>query len=406
MAYLLMSPGMEERESLELYRSRGGYSGLQRALVQGPGWVLSELGMAGLRGRGGSGQGNLTADKWMRAARAQHRTRYVIANGAESSPVSQKDRFLMSRSPHRVLEGLLAAAITIGAETAYIYIRGDAEDPLASMTAALAEAQEAGIFGPGTPCPVNVLIQQAIPSYVAGEETAVIDALEGLEGRPQPKPPRPEEVGLHGCPTVVTNVETLAAAAAILCFGIERFLAVGTPACPGTALFTVSGDVAAPGVFEVPYGTPLRSLLEMADAPAPEELLAVLPGLSSGPLHPGELDVPLTYEGLAAIGSSLGTAAFLVLRRNGTGFGVIAAEVASFLAEASCGQCRGCKEGHTQLAEVLGVGEKSRAKDLAELLLYGRGNCAHPTGTARFVLRALEVFPTEFDGPHPQPKTV
>lgn len=396
MIALITAPLASEREDLAHYRALGGYRGLQQAYERGPAWVLAQVSAAGLRGRGGSGQGRPTAARWERVAAAPHPTRYVIANGAESCPVSQKDRFLMARFPHRVLEGLLAAALATGAGTAYLYIRGDADAAVASMAEAVREAEAAGLCGP-----VQVRVQTAIPSYIAGEETAVIDALEGLEGLPQPRPPHPEEAGLRGCPTVVNNVETLAAAAAILRQGPAAFRAAGTPDCPGTALFTVSGDVAAPGVYEVPYGTPLAALLQMAGAPPADRLLAVLPGgPGSGPLRPDELDVPLTYEGLAACGSSLGAAAPVVLaRERGTTLPAAVAATAAFLAEASCGQCRGCKEGCAALAGALAAGEAERARHLASLLLYGRGNCAHPTATARMALRALTAFPQQFCGP-------
>lgn len=370
------------------------YSGLAKALTHGPAWVLAEIDRAGLRGRGGSGRGGMVAPKWRKAARARNTVRYVIANGAESSPVSQKDRWLMARSPHRVLEGLLIAMVAIGASEGFIYIRGDAEEATAAMAQAVAEARAASLFGPGTALPVAVEIQPSLPGYISGEETAVIDALEGLEGLPQPKPPTPEESGLRGNPTSVNNVETLAAAASVLRDGVEAFRSVGTPDCPGTALFTVTGDVARPGVYEVAYGLPLAALLEMAGAPARDEILAVLPGgLSSGPLRPDELEVPLTYEDLAAIGSTLGPAAVVVFGRGGADFAAMVAETAAFLSEASCGQCQGCKEGHKRLVDAVAAGQAEEVRNAGQFLHYGRGNCAHPTGTARLVLRAVEAFP-------------
>ncbi|MDB4894284.1 MAG: dehydrogenase subunit, partial [Firmicutes bacterium] len=330
MRHLITEAGVSSVEQLAEYVARGGYEGLRKALLNGPAWVVAEMRRAGLRGRGGSGMGGPVADKWARVARAEGPIpRYVVANGAEGSPVSHKDRYLMALFPHRVLEGLLIAAAATGATGGYLYVRGDSEEAVAGMELALAEAREAGLLGS-----VEVELQTAAARYHAGEETAVIDALEGLEGLPQPKPPRPEETGLHGCPTAVSNVETLAAAAGVLRLGPEAFLAVGTAECPGTALFTVGGDVAHPGVYEMPYGTALAELLAEAGAPARDELLAVLPGgLSSGPLRPDELDVALTYEALAATGSTLGNAAVVVFRRDGNSLARIAAETSEFLAE-------------------------------------------------------------------------
>lgn len=388
MTYLLTEAVTEGREDLALYRSRGGYEGPARAQAQGPASILLELSEAGLRGRGGSGRGRPVADKWAKVAKATNRTRYVVANGAESSAVSQKDRFLMRHYPHRVLEGLLAAASVTSAEKAYLYIRGDAAEAIASMEEALAEARGAGLL------PIEVEIQTAIPSYIAGEETAVIDALEGLEGLPQPKPPHPEEAGLRGCPTVISNVESLAAAAAVLRVGAARFREAGAP-----FLYTVAGDVANPGVYEVAYGTPLRTLLDRAGAPPSAELAAVLPGgLSSGPLRPDELDLPLTYESLAGAGSTIGPAAAVVLGKE-TRLADFAADTLKFLAESSCGQCRACKDTSKALAGAMAERDANRARELAALLLHGRGNCGHPGGAAQFALRALQAFPAEWRSP-------
>ncbi|MDF2629032.1 MAG: dehydrogenase subunit [Symbiobacteriaceae bacterium] len=391
MTPLLTEPGRVTRESLAEYREAGGYRGLAeaRARVDGRAWVLGQVRRAGLRGRGGSGEGRPVAATWARVARATSPVRYVIANGAETSPASRKDRHLLSLYPHRVLEGLLIAAHAVGAAEVFLYIRNDADEALASAEAALGEARAAGLLEG-----VAVRVQPAAPSAVVGEASAVVDALEGLEGLPQPKSAPLESIGLRGEPTVVTNVETLAAAAGVLRLGPEQFLAQGVADCPGTALFTVSGDVAAPGVYEVAYGTPLRELLRMAGAPPAGELLAVLPGgLGSGPLRPDELDVRLTYEALIEIGSSLGPAAVVVIALDRTTLPNLAAETSAYLAAGSCGQCNGCRESLGQVAQAFGAGDPGRARQWAEVALYGRGNCAHPTGAARFALRLLQAFP-------------
>lgn len=389
MMPLLLEPGRTVREDLAAYRQSGGYRGLAEARQNGAAWVLAQLRGAGLRGRGGSGDGRPVADTWARVARAAGPVRYVIANGAETSPVSRKDRHLLALHPHRVLEGLLLAAQAVGATEAFCYIRNDADEALLAMETALGEARAAGLLDG-----VAVQIQPAAPSAVAGEATAVVDALEGLEGLPQPKSTRLEEIGLRGQPTLVTNVETLAAAAGVLRLGPEPFLAQGVAGCPGTALFTVSGDVAAPGVYEVAYGTPLRELLRLAGAPPAGELLAVLPGgLGSGPLRPDELDVPLTYDDLIAVGSTLGPAAVVVIARDRSTLTDLAMDTSAYLAAGSCGQCNGCRESLGQIALAFKAGQREQARQWAEVALYGRGNCAHPTGAARFALRLLEAFP-------------
>lgn len=389
MTYLITEPSPQGRESLAAYQERGGYAGLMQVRSRGGAWALEQVAQAGLRGRGGTGEGCPLWVKWRRTAGAVVTERYVVANGAESMAVSQKDRFLLTHFPHRVLEGLLIAAAAVGASQAYIYVRGDSAQAVEGARAAVAEAEAAGLLEG-----VTVSVQPSAPTAVSGEETALLDALEGLEGFPQPKPPRPEEVGLRGCPTLVQNVESLAAAAALFRLGPDRVRSAGTRTCPGTALFTVTGGVKRPGVYEVPFGTPLADLLALAGAPPAEELLLVLPGgLGSGPLRPDELDVPLTYEDLAALGTMMGNSAVVVFRRADAGLLDAVQGNVSLLAEASCGQCRGCKDGHLALAEALQRGDLAGAREAARFLLYGRGNCALPTGTARFALRALQEFP-------------
>jgi len=389
VTHLLTERLQEGREDLAAYRARGGYRGLMEAREKGGAWALEQVAQAGLRGRGGSGDGRPIGLKWRRVATATAPERHVVANGAESQAVSRKDRYLLACFPHRVLEGLLIAAHAVGARQTWLYVRGDSPEALAGAREAVAEANAAGLLAG-----VTVTVQPSAPTAVSGEETAILDALEGLEGYPQPKPPRPEEIGLRGRPTLVQNVESLAAVAALFRLGPDRIRSAGTRTCPGTALFTVTGAVDRPGVYEVPYGTPLADLLKLAGAPAREEILAVLPGgLGSGPLRPDELDVPLTYEDLVALGSSMGNSAVIVFRRDGATLPALVRENVALLGRGSCGQCRGCKEGHESLLRALKAGDRAEAVRRAEVLLYGRGNCALPTGTARFALRALQEFP-------------
>lgn len=389
MTHLLTEPSQQGREGLDAYRARGGYAGLLEARARGGAWILEQVAEAGLRGRGGTGDGRPIGQKWQRVAAAQVRERFVVANGAESQAVSQKDRHLLSRFPHRVLEGLLIAAAALGARQAWLYVRGDSPEALAGAREAVAEAEAAGLLAG-----VTVTVQPSAPTAVSGEETAILDALEGLEGYPQPKPPRPEEIGLRGRPTLVQNVESLAAVAALFRLGPARIRSAGTRTCPGTALFTVTGAVERPGVYEVPFGTPLAELLARAGAPERDEILAVLPGgLGSGPLRPDELDVPLTYEDLVALGTTMGTSAVIVFRKADASLPALVRENVALLGQGSCGQCRGCKEGHRELSRALEAGDLAEARRRAEVLLYGRGNCALPSGTARFALRALQEFP-------------
>ncbi|BDG60473.1 SLBB domain-containing protein [Caldinitratiruptor microaerophilus] len=411
-AGLLIDPGRSTPEGLEEYRSRGGYTGLEQVLARGAGWAAEVVARARLRGRGPLGRP--VAERWRRVAAGPSAARYVIGNGAESLSISRKDRYLMANHPHRVLEGLLIAARAVGAREAYLYVRGDSPESLAGLRSALEEAARAGLVGEASVTGVQVRLQPSATGPVSGEETAVIDALEGLEGRPQIRPPDPEASGLFGQPTLVQNVETLAAVAAVFREGLDRHLALGTADEPGSALFTVTGAVRRPGVYELPLGTRLADLLRLAGAD-PAAVRAVLPGgLASPPLWPQELDVPLSWADLGRAGSVLGNRTVIVLGPEAS-LPVQFAEIMQVLAEGSCGQCQGCANGTRALAGYLAAlaglagGTEGGAPaalpafaDPAELLAYARhqahlltrraGICPYPESVGRAMLRALEVF--------------
>lgn len=412
---LLTDPGRETPEALAEYEARGGYAGLRRVMAEGPEWALDALARARVRGRGAFG--HLAAARWQRVARAGPPPRYVVGNGAEGSPASRKDRHLLALYPHRVLEGLLTAAWVLGAQEAYLYVRGDSPEALRGAALALDEGRRAGLFGPGGLVPAEVHLQPSASGPVAGEETAVIDALEGLEGQPQLRPPDPEECGLRGRPTLVQNVETLAAVAALFREGPERYAATGAPEEPGTALFTVSGSVLRPGVYEFPLGTPLSDVLRAAGA-EPGGVQAVLPGgLWSPPLWPHEFDVPLTWEALARVGSALGNRAVVVLGRE-VPLATQLAGVVRVLAVGSCGQCQGCLNGTRALAAAVealvgGAGQATGEREpgyrrdeaaevvrhYAQLLTRRAGYCPYPEAVGRAVLRALPgLAPGAFPG--------
>jgi NADH-quinone oxidoreductase subunit F len=321
--------------------------------------------------------------------------RYVLANGAESSPGSRKDCFLMERFPHRVLEGAIAAARAVGAGKVYLYIKATAAAAIASMEQAVAELHTAGDIAA---LPEFALFR-APDTAVAGEETAACDAIEGFEGRPQVKPPTPARAGILGRPTLVVNVETLAAVAAILREGAEAFAAVGPPHARGTALFTLSGDVHRPGVYELPLGTPLRSLIAECGGGATGEVVAVLPGgYRSGPLTAAELDLPLEYDALLHAGTTLGPAHVIVLAEPSS-LAELMGGALELAAIGSCRQCAICGEGTLtlhSLAHRIAAGEEPgplRTELLTwATLLHGKGNCGLPTGAAMLARRAVEQF--------------
>jgi NADH-quinone oxidoreductase subunit F len=381
--YFLTIPSRTDRESLADYVSAGGYSHM--SAVTGDG-ILAAVEAAGLRGRGGSGRGHPVGERWQEVRAGAPGMRYVVANGAETSPGSRKDRLLMERYPHRVLEGAVAAARVVGAGKVWFYVKATAGEAVASMEQAVAELAESGLLA-DLP---DIETFRAPDSGVAGEESAVCDAIEGFEGRPQVKPPTPASMGILGRPTLVANVETLAAVAAVLREG---------PAAGSTALFTLSGDVQWPGVYELPIGTPLRALIEECGGGATGAIVAVLPGgYRSGPLVPHELDLPLAYDAMAGAGTTLGSAHVVVLAQPGT-LAQLMAGALELAAIGSCKQCAICAEGTARLHELaICLACSEDAQPLREAmgewaaLLHGKGNCKLPTGVAAMVRRALSRF--------------
>lgn len=332
-------------ERLDAYRNRGGYRGLARALELDPETVADWLLQADLRGRGGAGYP--TGKKWLAVIRHTETERYLVVNGAEGEPGAVKDRRLMATAPHAVVEGLLIAAWAVRATAVLVYVNIDFQDAARALGGALEEATEAGWTGPGgrVDVPVKLLLEPHV--YIAGEETALLNVLMGKPAQPWHKPPYPTEKGLWGKPTVVNNVETLAAAAVVLREGPEWFRS------RRPMLFSVSGDVRRPGVYEAPLGTPLADLLERAGGPPPgERFHAVLPGgYSMPPLFPEQFAVPLDYEPLAALGTGLG-ASLIAVATNRT-LGEVAADILEFFARETCGKCPVCVKGTRVMADQL-----------------------------------------------------
>lgn len=393
MAPLLLTCLHEGRESLSDYLGRDGYRQLTNLSGDA---ILSMVAEAGLRGRGGTGLGLPAAAKWREVRSGRSGDRYLLANGAETSPGSLKDRYLLERFPHRVLEGAVAAARAVGAQKVYLYIKATAAEAIASVEQALTELQEAGL--PELALPEFELVR-APETGVAGEESAACDAIEGFEGRPQVKPPTPAISGILGRPTLVTNVETLAATAAIVRDGVAQFRAVGLPHAPGTALFTLTGDVRQPGVYELPLGTPLQRLIDQCGGGATGPVVAVLPGgFRSGPLGPDELQIPLDYDAIAEAGSNLGPAHVIVLAEPAN-LAELMLGALDLAALGSCKQCSICGEGIHRMREAaaqIAAGAEPAALR-AEMMdwatvLHGKGNCLLPTGVAAMVRRAVERF--------------
>jgi NADH-quinone oxidoreductase subunit F len=358
-AELTVLTGADEHDltKLDEYRAIGGYGALEHARAMTPAAVIEEITDASLRGRGGAGfpmgrKLGLVPGTDKRTGPA-----YVVANADESEPGSFKDREIMRRAPHRFIEGCLIAAHAIQASHVFIYIRGEYLTEYEVLVAAVEEARAAGLFGE-----VDVIVHRGAGAYICGEETALLESLEGDRGQPRPRPPFPPVAGLYMKPTLVNNVQTLASAPAIIDLGAERYKEIGAEAAPGTVVYSLSGNVNRPGNYELPLGTTLRELIfqhghGVADGRA---LKAVIPGGSSVPVFtPDQLDVPLDFDAVQAAGSYLGSAAIIVVDDRAC-MVQLAVRAEKFYMHESCGKCTPCREGTRWLVQLLEKIEEGR----------------------------------------------
>lgn len=348
---LLERVGTVDPGSLDEYRASGGYDTLFRALDLGPMGVISELERSNLRGRGGAAFP--IGVKWRGVAEAPGPVKYVIANGDESEPGTFKDRLLMEGDPFAVVEAMTVFGYATGSSRGYVYVRGEYPTAERRLTGAIEQARAAGLLGSniaGSGFDFDLNVRRGAGAYICGEETALFASIEGNRGEPRQKPPFPTEHGLFGKPTGINNIETLLAALNVLQIGGEQFAAIGTEQSSGPKLFCVSGAVAKPGVYEVPFGTTLGELLELSGA---GDVGAVLLGGAAGSfVGPGALDVPLTFEGTRAAGATLGSGAVIVFDAD-TDFGPVLARIARFFRDESCGQCVPCRIGTVRQEEAL-----------------------------------------------------
>ena len=367
-AWLTGRIGVMDPTGLEEYRAHGGYQALRVALEMGPEAVLREIAESGLRGRGGAAFP--TGVKWRAVASSARRDRYVVCNADESEPGTFKDRVLLEGDPFALVESMTIAGVTVGASQGYVYIRGEYPAAEERIIAAIAQARRHGLLGPdvaGSGLPFDIDVRRGAGAYICGEETALFNSLEGYRGEPRSKPPFPTEVGLFGRPTVVNNVETLHNVPVILTAGAGAFRAVGTAESPGTKLFSVAGDVARPGVYEVPFGTRLDELLDLAGAPG--EAGAVLLGGAAGSFVSSEAsDVPLTFEDVGTAGLTLGSGAVTVFGA-AVDMGDIVERITAFFRDESCGQCVPCRVGTVRQNEtIVRLRSGSALPDDADLL--------------------------------------
>ncbi|MFI6120806.1 NAD(P)H-dependent oxidoreductase subunit E [Streptomyces sp. NPDC051064] len=349
---LLRRIGTVDPASLDDYRSTGGYTALRRAFTLGPAGVVREVLEAGLVGRGGAAFP--TGRKWQATAQQADGPHYLVCNADESEPGTFKDRVLMEGDPYALVEAMTIAGYAIGAHQGYIYLRGEYPRAYERLDHALTSARTRGLLGPdvlGQGYAFDIEIRRGAGAYICGEETAIFNSIEGQRGEPRSKPPFPVEKGLFGKPTAVNNVETLVNVLPILEHGAAAYAATGTETSTGTKLFCVSGQVARPGIYELPFGANLRELLDLAGPP--ERLRAVLlGGAAGGFVRPDELDVPLTFEGTRAAGTTLGSGVVLVLD-DSVELPRVLLRIAEFFRDESCGQCVPCRVGTVRQEEAL-----------------------------------------------------
>jgi NADH-quinone oxidoreductase subunit F len=398
--------GEANLRDIGVYRERGGYKQWERAVRElTPAAVMEAADKSGLRGRGGAGFP--TGRKWSFLP-ASDKPRYLVCNCDEAEPGTFKDHMLLEETPHLVLEGILLGAYGIGSHHAYIYIRGEFKEGYRIFTHALEDARAAGMLGKnifGSGYDLEVTTHRGAGAYICGEETALLNSLEGSRGEPRLKPPFPAVSGLYGMPTVVNNVETLAYLVPVLERGAEWFAAVGTERSKGYKIVSVSGHVQEPGNYEIPLGTTSRELIEIAGGLRPGRTFkAVQPGGgSSACIFEEHLDWPYDYESMAKAGSMLGSGAFTVFDDT-TDFVKAAFNMVRFYAHESCGQCTPCREGGHWLETVLhrlveGRGLRSDLDMIRRVstTITGINLCPLGDSIEPFLMSVFKRFPEQFE---------
>ncbi len=402
--------GDAEARTLDGWKKRGGYRALEKALGSTPEEIINEVKESGLRGRGGAGFP--TGMKWSFMKHGDGKSHYLCVNADESEPGTFKDREIMRWTPHALIEGAAIGAYAIGAETAYIYIRGEFTEPLQMMGAAVKEAYAAGIVGKnamGTGKRVDVHVHKGAGAYICGEETALMNSLEGKRGNPRIKPPFPAVAGAFGMPTTINNVETLSAVPHILNEGPAWYKAMShsSPKSTGSKLFSVCGNIARPGNYEVEMGFPFKEFLyDVCGGPPPgRRFKAIIPGGSSVPIQTMEEAeaTMMDYEGFVAQGSMLGSGGVIVFDDSQCIVRQVA-RLARFYAHESCAQCTQCREGTawtTRILERIEDGQ-GRMEDLDTLLslsknMTGTTICVLSDSCATPIISGISKFRDEFE---------
>jgi NADH-quinone oxidoreductase subunit F len=383
--------------SIEAYRSHGGYLGLRRALDIGPDAVIAEITASKLVGRGGAAFP--TGRKMEAVARAAAHPHYIICNADESEPGTFKDRVLMEYDPFAVIEAMTISGIAAGCARGFIYVRGEYPIAAERLEHAIEEARKHGFLGDdimGRGVDFDIELRRGAGAYICGEETALFNSIEGKRGEPRNKPPFPAQAGLFGKPTLVNNVETLACIPDIITEGGEAFAATGTPGSTGTKLYCVCGTVRHPGLYEVPFGTTLGELIELAGGVREGRTLrTVLLGGAAGTfVGTDTLNLPLTFEATRAAGTTVGSGV-VMLFDDGVDMAQIVTRIAAFFRDESCGQCVPCRVGTVRQEEALRRGDVALINEIARVMrdasICGLGQTAANAVESALTLRILET---------------
>jgi len=407
----IVLPEIKDLHLIDVYLTNGGYSAVTKAFSQSPDDIIDQVKKSGLRGRGGAAFS--AGLKWSFMPKSTPKPKYLCVNGDESEPGSFKDRQIFEFNPHQLIEGILITSYAIGAKTAYIYIRGEYHKWIDLMEKALSDAYQNGFVGKqmkekfGSEFYCDIYIHKGAGAYICGEESSLMNSIEGKRGYPRVKPPFPAQYGLWGCPTTVNNVETIANVPPIISKGWEWFAKIGEPKHPGTILYGISGHVNKPGVYELPSGTLLTDLIfnYAGGIPRNKKVLCVIPGGSSmPPLRGDQIEgVKMDAESLKAAGSAIGTGGVMVMDED-TDLVKVLARIAKFYYHESCGQCTPCREGTGWMLKILNrilKGEGS-TKDLDLLIsvannIEGNTICALGDAAAWPVKFMIERFRDYFE---------
>jgi NADH-quinone oxidoreductase subunit F len=398
--------GVEGADTIDGYLESGGYEALKKAVAMDAADVVEAVKDSGLRGRGGAGFP--TGMKWGFIPKDTGKPVYVVVNADEGEPGTFKDRELMERDPHQLIEGIAITSHAVGCTTAFIYMRGEFLFAARQVERAIAEAYDKGYLGKGiagSDVNLDIVLHRGAGAYICGEETALLDSLEGRRGQPRLRPPFPAVEGLYGCPTVINNVETLATVPHIIDRGADWYSRIGPEKSTGTKIFCLSGKVARPGNYEAPMGTPARVLIDELAGGVPDgkRVKAWTPGGSSTPfLTADHLDTPMDFESIGAAGSLLGTGAVIVLDESDCVVDA-ALRFTQFYAHESCGKCTPCREGTWWMTKVLYRMENGGGrlddieimKDVGDNMLF-KSFCALGDGAVSPIDSSIKYFREEY----------